>query len=742
MFRRSAAVLLALAVVAPLRAAQPQFWKLEGARDFLEGELSGVAVDSEGRLRLGPAVKLLHDAAAPAAWCLARDSKGVLYVGTGNDGKVLRVENGKASVLYDAPELEVHALAVGADGRVYAGTSPDGKVYAIEAGGKAEVFYDPQDRYIWALAFDREGRLFVATGAEGRVHRVDAKGVAQVVFTSTETHVLSLATDVKGNVYAGTAPGGIVYRIDPALKVFAVFDSPYREVKGLAVGADGGVYAALVDGKDGQEPARAPALVMPPPTPGAPEGFSPEGVTMASPPAPTPVPTPRPGEPARGGTPSKGALVRLAPGGEIDTLWSSSEEVPHALAWTSEGLLVGTGNRGKLFRIRDDRTWSMIATLAGEQVTALLAGPGKGAAWLATSNAAKVFELDGAAATQGTFTSKVKDTDTVSSWGRLRFEAALPPGTAVELQTRTGNTGSPDTTWSAWSAASTRASGEAIASERARFIQVRATLKGAAGSSPLLDTIHTAYLQRNLRPSVLAITVHPPGEIFQRPLAPGGEMEILGLEPGQPLEGRSAAGAPGRTPAVPAAYMGRRLYQRGLQTFQWRAEDANADPLVYDVHYRAVGDSRWRLLRKGLTDAVLAWDTSTVPNGRYVIRVTASDAPGNPPDLALQGELESASFDVDNTPPVVTATLLPGSPARVRAIVRDDSSLIRRTDYSLDGGRWQEVLPVDGINDSPEETYEVVPAGLTGSGPHSLVLRSVDLLGNVATARVELPESR
>jgi sugar lactone lactonase YvrE len=741
MLRRSLAVLLALAVVVPLRAAQPQFWRIEGARDFLEGELSGVAVDSEGRLRLGPALRMLHDAGAPAAWSLARDSHGVLYVGTGNDGKVLRVEDGKASVLYDAPELEVHALAVGPDGRVYAGTSPDGKVYAIDSSGKAEVFYDPSDRYIWALAFDGEGRLFVATGADGRVHRVSAKGTAQVVFTSSETHVLSLAADARGNVYAGTSPGGIVYRIDPALKVFALFDSPFREVKGLVAGADGSVYAALVDGKESTEPARAPAVILPPPTPVAPEGFSPEGVTMVVPSPPMPAPAPRAGEPARAGSATKGALVRLAPGGEIDTLWSSSEEVPHALAFTPDGVLVGTGNRGKLFRVRDDRTWSMVATLAAEQVTALLAGPAKGAAWLATSNAAKLFELDGAAGTQGTFTSTVKDTDTVSSWGRLRWEATLPSGTAIELQTRTGNSGTPDTTWSDWSAASTHAAGEAVASERARFIQLRATLKGSAGASPVLDTIHTAYLQRNLRPSVVAITVHPPGEVYQRPLATGGEMEILGLEPGQPLEGRSAAGGPGRTPSFPGAYMGRRIYQRGLQTFQWRAEDPNGDPLVYDVHYRAVGDSRWRQLRKGLSDAVLAWDTSTVPNGRYVIRVTASDAPGNPPDLALQGELESTPFDVDNTPPVLTAALLPGTPPRVRASVRDESSLIRRTDYSLDGGRWQEVLPVDGINDSAEETYEITPA-IAGTGPHILVLRSVDLLGNVATARVELPERR
>jgi flavin-binding protein dodecin len=140
-----------------------------------------------------------------------------------------------------------------------------------------------------------------------------------------------------------------------------------------------------------------------------------------------------------------------------------------------------------------------------------------------------------------------------------------------------------------------------------------------------------------------------------------------------------------------------------------------------------------------LTDPVLAWDTSTVPNGRYVIRVTASDAPSNPAALALTGEKESAPVDVDNTPPQVTATIVGTNPVRIRAVARDDSSLIRRAESSLDGARWEEIHPVDGINDSLEETYEVKLEGLAKPGPHMLVLRVYDLLGNAATARVEIP---
>jgi hypothetical protein len=274
-----------------------------------------------------------------------------------------------------------------------------------------------------------------------------------------------------------------------------------------------------------------------------------------------------------------------------------------------------------------------------------------------------------------------------------------------------------------------------VTSEPARFLQVKATLIGNPGASPVLDSVTAAFLQRNLRPQVQSVTVHPPGEVFQKPLSVGGEMEILGLDSGALPERMG-------TPAVampPAVTFSRKMYQRGIQTFSWKAEDANADTLVYDVSYRSVADARFRSLRRGLTEAVLAWDTSTVPNGRYVVRITASDGPTNPPALALSGESESLPFDVDNTPPTITAALADQDPPRVRAVARDDSSLIRRAESSVDGGRWEEIRPVDGINDSLEETYELKPEGLAKPGPHILVIRAFDLLGNAATARVEIP---
>lgn len=735
MLRRAVFALAALAVAAgpALHAAGPQFWRLEGARTFLEGDIERLSLDSDGRLRLGASPRPRFDPEAPNAWCVARDARGVLYVGTGNDGRVLRVDGTKGSVLFDAEELEVHAVAVGSDGRVYAATSPDGAVYAIDAAGKATRFFDPPETYVWALAFDRAGALYVATGGEGRVYRVSADGKAETVLASTETHILSLATDARDRVYAGSAPEGLVYRIDGPGKVFVLLDSAFREIKALDVGEDGSLYAAAIDGRTTESPAKAT------PAP-APSGAVVAEVTVSESYAVVPASGGAPvtvgstGTDATAAAPAKGALLRIRPSGEIDTLWSSPADIPHCVVRSGPDVLVGTGNKGKVYRVGDDGRWALVATLPAEQVTAL-ARTSPGGVVLVTANPARVFSLDATLAAEGTFISKVKDTETVSSWGRVSWEGTAPPGTEVRVQTRAGNTATPDSTWTDWSPAASRGEGEPIRSEKARFLQLRLTLAGKAGASPTVEAVAAAYQQRNLPPVVKSITVHPAGEAFQKPITVSGDPEILGLDT-DPLSDRAAAQRP-PAGSPPAITFSRKLYQRGLRTFSWQAEDPNADALLFDVEYRAVGDERWRPLRAALEEPVFAWDTATVPNGRYLLRVVASDAPGNPPAFALTGSKASASFEVDNLPPAIAATLDPRGD-RVRVTVRDDASPVRKLETSIDAGRWEEVHPADGIADSREETYEI-PLPPAAGRPRIVVLRATDLLGNVATARVDAP---
>ncbi len=730
---RSSAVLRALAcgvvsaaaVSAP--ASQPRDFEFVGAAAFLAGELEGLSVDSEGRVSLAPAVTKLFDSAAPYVWSLALDARGTLYAGSGSDGQVFRVQGEAGAPFFTAAEQQIQALAAGPDGKLYVGSSPDGKVYAVDAQGRGSVFFDPPEKYIWALAFDAQGRLLVATGGEARLHRVDRSGQAEVLFESPETHFTALALDHAGRVYLGSAPGGVVYRLEGAGKAFVLADTPFGEVKALAPSADGTLYAALIDG--GATAVSAPAVAV---TSTSVTGEA--QVTISETFAVAPGGGPTAAVPQATSSGWRGALMRFKDG-DAETLWTSAEDAPHALVALAGGALVGTGDKGKLYRIGDDRRFSMLAVFPGQQVTALLPAS-DGAVAVGTSNSGQVLRLEARARERGSFTSTAQDTGLSSGFGRVRWEAHRPEGTDVQVQTRSGNTQSPDGTWSEWSPAYARAEGENASSPRARYVQVRATLKGSGGRTPLLESLDVAYLQGNLRPQVSLLTVHPAGQVFQKPIAVTGEMEVLGLEPPEAADDGSSQVA--SATAVNVSPYGRTLVRRGIQTLSWKADDPNQDALLYDLYYRRTGEERFRPLRLGLVEPVYAWDTTSLPDGRYVVKVVARDTPGNPPGLALAGERESVPFEIDNEPPGLVLARVDGSPPRVRVTARDAGSPIRRAEYAVDGQRWVEVYPRDGIADSLEESFELVPVMPAGAGPHVLVVRVRDKLGNVASAQLEL----
>jgi hypothetical protein len=136
------------------------------------------------------------------------------------------------------------------------------------------------------------------------------------------------------------------------------------------------------------------------------------------------------------------------------------------------------------------------------------------------------------------------------------------------------------------------------------------------------------------------------------------------------------------------------------------------------------------------------WDTTSVPNGTYVVKIVASDAPGNPPGTALAGERESRAFDIDNTPPDITVTSVrrDGTRTIVSFTVTDDFSSVQRVEYSLEGDRWRPIYPKDGIADSPSEEFEV--AVDVDTTERAVVLRAVDAMNNVSTGRAAMPRPR
>jgi hypothetical protein len=730
-----AAALLAV-TFSIIHAASPTFWQVATQADFLKGEVENLSIDSDGRLVLGPANELVHETAAPFLWALISTADGALWAGSGNEGKVFRVgADGKASTVFDATELEAHALTPAPGGGVFAATSPEGKIYRIAADGTSSTFFDPDDKYIWSLATGRNGELYAATGDKGVIYKIDAEGKGKPFYKTKATHVVALAVDREGNVLAGTESPGQVLRIDPQGKAFVLLDSSFREIRALRLDDKGLIYAAAISGRSPSEsmPSERPTPEPSRPSPVPTVSTEITAVAIGDVSAPS----------AAGGSPSprresrrspKGAVYRITPDGVSDMIWDSSEDTPYDLAIEGSAVLIGTGGKGKIFRVAGDPgRASLVARADAQQITTFLRDA-KGRTHYATSNPGKIFRLSSDRADRGTYQSEIKDAETVAAWGTLRWRATTPAGAHIQLSTRSGNTSVPDDTWSDWSAPHRNADGEQITSPKARYLQWRATLSGK-DASPVLTSVTTAYLPRNLRPSVASITVHPPGTVFQKPFSTG-EMEIAGYDDGAG-EGRLPSPAATATSMQQAPPLGRRVYQKGFQTFAWKASDENDDRMQYDAFYRREGETAWRPLRRALNDPIFVWDTTSVPDGTYLLKIVASDAPSNSPGTALTGELETTTFDIDNTPPRIEVSGIrrDGPKTVVTFTVRDEQSPVQRVEYSLDANRWRVTYPKDGIPDSRSEPFELSIEGEAAA--RSVIIRATDAMNNSATAVAE-----
>ena len=733
--RLAATAIGCAAVALAVGAASPSFWQTATEADFLRGEVENLAIDPFGRLTLGPTTSAVYEANAPFLWSAATTQDGTLYVGSGNEGQVYKIDaNGRGQVFFDSDELEVHAIAPVPGGGIYVATSPNGKIYKVDAAGKAATFFDPPDAYIWSLAVDRNGTVYAGTGDKGAIYKIAPDGKGAVFYQAKATHAMTLAFDREGRLLAGTGSPGRVFRFDASGKPFVLFDSSYTEVHQLRVDASGNIYATALSGRPGgvggggdntPAPAAAPSPVPVATVTTEITAVAVADISVSANPAQSPG--------GRPNAPAAGAVFRINPDGATDVLWETREDTPYDIAFEPGGtVLVATGGKGKLFRLTGDPARATLVARADAQQVTTLTTDRNGQVLFATSNPGKIFRLSPARADRGTFTSDVRDAQTVATWGVIKWQGLVPQGTRVDVSTRSGNTKTPDEAWSDWSAPYAASDGSAITSPRARYLQWRAVLSGSGRTdAPLLTSLTAAYLPRNARPRVTSITVHTPGTVYQRPF-PTGEPEIAGFD-GDTPDRRAAAQLQGAASSGPN--LGRRAYEKGLLTFIWRAEDDNRDDLVYDLQYRREGETAWHTLKQALTDAIFVWDTTSVPNGRYTVRVVASDAPSNSASTALTGDLESTAFDIDNTPPVITVTAVrrDGGRTTVTFDVRDDNSAVQKVEYSLDGDRWQAVYPKDGIADSRFEQYELTVQ--EAQGALGIVLRASDALNNVSSAR-------
>ena len=755
MIRRTNVVcLLALALLLPVaaRAEHTRYWRQTDFAEFQKGTPKGVAVRSDGKLRPAPKFDSFADPNLAYVWALRMNSKGQLYAAGGSDAKVMRFDDaGKPATVFESSELAAQAIAFDSADNLYVGTSPDGKVYQVTPDGKKSVFFEPKTKYIWALAVDSQGTLFVATGDAGQVFAVTPDGKGKVFYQSRERHARSLAFDSKGNLLIGTEPDGLVVRVEVTRKApkaapeagasFVVYETSKAEVTSLLADSDGNIYAASIGDK-----SRLPLLPRVPPAAVAPVPAAVTGVTagggvtaQTQGPAQPPIVFQFPSISTAGGA----EVVRIAPDGSPQTLWTSRDDLVLSIGLSPAGrLLLGTGNSGSLIELEDNNVYSSVATTAAGQVTSLIAGPA-GKVFVATANPGKIFTLGPGSEPNGSFESEAFDAKIFSRWGRLTWwgDNGATAG-KVEFYVRSGNTSTPEDNWSPWSGPYKDASGGAVTCPSARFVQWKVVfVENDQGLAPGISWVSLAYQPKNVAPVVDDIVVEDPNIRaigFPMPSAAGNAVPVqlrYARNPGSSAASMTVSGgdssSSSRNEPPPQGFQ-----QKGYQSVLWSAHDDNDDDLTFTIYFRGESEKDWRILKDKVTQRYYSWDTVSMPDGAYYLKIVAADSPSNPADQALWGARESDRWIVANTPPRIEnlragAGLL-NTKASFDAIA--SSGAVARAEYSIDAGEWQIVFPVDSLSDAPKESYFMQLPGLS-LGEHTLAVQVTDDFNNTATAK-------
>jgi len=644
---------------------------LDDTSELKGGDLKGVALDSDGHVRAGFSLGAVPATQVTSVWSALPMPDGSLLLGTGNEGKLLKLQGGNVTVLAETKALVVTSLAQAFGGAVVAGTLPDGKVMKWEKGKLSDLATLKGAEHVWSVAYDAKAKaVYAATGPEGKLFRISQTGDAQVYFDAPEQHLMSVAVAPDGTVYTGASDKAKLYKVTAPGRASVLFDFGRTEVRAIAVNQKGEVFAIANDIKSSSSaPSRSRG-----------------GDAPAQPSA------------TGGKTKGKGTLYSFSVDGKPDQLLDDGDEHYTSLALGDDGRpYVGTGVEGRVYTVDAGHTSVLVADAEERQIGALvMAGKER---YVVSSDPAVVHAVKGSGGPDAVWTSKVLDAGIRARFGQLSWDAT---GT-LELSTRTGNTKEPDDTWSAWSSPVTAPT--LVTSPVGRYLQVRARF--AKDPNAVLNQVEIAFLTDNLRAVLTNVD------------ARGGDGESGDDSP-------KASGGP--------------VTRRADSTLSltWKIDNPDKDELRYRLQYRLLGTNDWfDLLKPGekLTKETYSWETSDLPEGRYRVRVTASDEISNPPDRVTRDTRESGIVLVDNTPPTIDALTATGT--HLKGIAQDGVGPIARIEVSVAGSdEWLPFFPADGIFDEQREELDVDVKNMAKSLPALFSVRVYDKANNFVVRSV------
>jgi sugar lactone lactonase YvrE len=676
----------------------------ESFQDFERGKAVNVSILKEGHLSPAPLTRSLLKSGDPFIWDVVRDSKGNLYVGTGNEGRVYRVSaDGDSTLYFDAQELQIFALVIDQQDRLFAATSPEGKVYQLTGENESSLYFEPNEKYIWDMVTDDQDNLYVATGDSARIYKISSNGEATVYYTSDQTHVRCLNIGSDQTLYAGTSGSGYVIKFEKNQDAYVVFDTQMEEVHDIVTNGQEMYVAAF------GEISRRAATMRKSTRNGRDEESDTESMEITL--SPQSILPPAALVPAQTQT----SLFRIDPLGQAVDIWTMGKESIQSLMVDEKGeIWVGAGeNTGKLYQIDRDGELSLILTADESQITHIMASD-QGTVYMATSNMARLYKVGPMLAKQAHFESESIDAGELSQWGNLAFSGKNTSNNA-HFFTRSGNTEQPGKMWSDWQPVQKVQDVYRIQSPASRFLQWKCQFDIPDKGVPVISEVAVSYIQRNLPPQISTIIVHSPDQTYNL-------SDIVDQETAwAPVKQRGGLLHPKSLPSP--------MTKKGYRSVDWLFNDPNSDAIQFKIQYQFANTRDWHLLADHYPLNVYTWDSSQMPDGEYRLRITACDHLSNDPEQALTHSKVSDIFIIDNSGPalmnfdvseeVVTFNLL------------DDWNSIENAAISYNSTGWMTIFPQDKIYDSKQEFFRVdIPDSLAGK-VNFIAIKAKDEFGNI-----------
>jgi outer membrane protein assembly factor BamB len=725
----------------PVFAVSTAFWQDSQSTDFKAGKTENLVITNTGKVSLGLQVtKLLESRTdVTTVFDVRLLPGGEILAGGGPEGLLLVYKNKKWETLYKSDQPYIFSLEVAPNGTIYLGTGGNaGKVIEISPASKeGKVLFENKDvQYIWSMKRLSDGKILAATGPKGKLFLIDKTG-AKEIFSCKQKNIQSLVVGPDGSIYVGTDTEGLVYKIQFQNGKYtsrAIYDAAEEEISALALDTQGILYAATASSNTASDQAKCYLTKLPGtltsttscPTSGPAKKADPQrrrpskpGMSIPTMPSTSSGPMSMPfSGPAKGN-----AVYRIDTLGFVSEVFRDQVNI-NSMILEKGKIYLGTGPDGFIFAV-DPATEevSLFAKTAAGYVNALqLASSGE--IVLGTGNPGQVIELGPTLAKTGTLTSKVFDAGQISRWGNIDLTIDPASSGTVSVQTRSSViANAEDPGWSEWSKAAAYEKPLSITSPLARYFQYKLTFEAKADASPAVKKVQIAYMQDNRRPHVVSVTVNT----------------------GQPDKQGEAQDGEGPSEGPPAAMMPQ-MPRPKIYRFSWRATDPNGDALRYILSLRRVDTPYWINLEKDMTVPLLQWDPKNVPDGKYELKVLASDKLANPIGMGLSEARISDPFLVDNTPPVVRGLkckLIESGKLLVQAELADETSEIASAYISINAAKnWQYIAPADEIYDSKTELIDTVVPVKVSTCPIMLTIKVTDRAGNIGYGWVLIPQPK